>query len=441
MGLGGKLDGANLQELREVSGKYADGAGLYFVVQSSGSAAWSYRYMIAGAAREMGLGPYPAVSLKKAREKAAAAAELKADGIDPLDQRYRLRAAEADKASRDRTFLDFADSWYRTHSAVWKSPVHHANWQQQMTDYVYPIIGDLLVSDIGRREVVNVLMQGVGVGKHRQCLWIAKSETARRIRGRIEVILDAAAAAEIRSTENPARLNQLKPLLPRVTKRVKHHAALPYEDAPSFYAKLRKVKGISARALEFTMLTAARTSEVIEAKWREIDLDAALWTVPPERMKAGVEHRVPLSKTAIGVLERLIRQGVGSKPTDFIFPGASRGKPLSNMAMLKLIKQVGGDETLTTHGLRTTFRGWGSNRTRVGHDVLEAALSHVVTNKTVAAYHRSDLLEKRVPLMRRWAIYLRTEMKISRGSARPNASETIQSNLAGLRASIARVRG
>ena len=415
MALGGKLEGENLVELREVPGKYGDGAGLYFVVQASGSAAWSYRYQIAGKSREMGLGPYPAVSLKRAREKAQAAAELKADGIDPLVHRQKLRAAALLEASRAKTFKECAQEWFKAHSPVWKSQVHHDQWQQQMRDYVYPIIGSLIVSDIGRQEVVRVLTQEVRVGKKRQSLWIAKSETARRIRGRIEVILDAAAAMDMRSTENPARLNQLRPLLPRVSKKVKHHEAVPYEKAPAFYTKLRKAKGVSARALEFTLLTAARTSEVINARWCEMDFNESVWTVPAERMKASVEHRIPLSKTAVGVLNRLRRDG--QKPSDYVFPGAAVGAPLSNMAMLKLVKIVGGSDDLTTHGLRTTFRGWGANRTRAGHDVLEAALSHVVSNKTVAAYHRSDLLEKRIPLMKRWAIYLRTEMRAARANS------------------------
>ena len=416
MGLGGKLEGQNLVALRETPGKYADGAGLYFVVQAHGSAAWSYRYQIAGKAREMGLGPYPAVSLKRAREKAQAAATLRADGIDPLVQRRQHKAAASLTAGREKTFQQCAEDFFKINSPVWKSPVHRNQWQQQMRDYVYPIIGSLVVSGIGRQEVVRVLSQEVGEKRKRQSLWIAKHETARRIRGRIEAILDAAAAMELRSSENPARLNQLRPLLPRSNNKVKHHEAVPYEKAPEFYAKLRKAKGTSARALEFTLLTAARTSEVINARWCEIDLSQALWTIPAERMKAGAEHRVPLSKPAIGALNRVKRPST-PKPTDYLFPGATPGSPLSNMAMLKLVKIVGGSSDLTTHGLRTTFRGWGSNRTRVGHDVLEAALAHAVTNKTVAAYHRSDLLEKRIPLMRRWAIYLRTEIRMAKSNA------------------------
>ena len=213
--------------LRETPGKYADGAGLYFVVQAYGSAAWSYRYQIAGKAREMGLGPYPAVSLKRAREKAQAAAALKADGIDPLNHRRQLKAAESLAASRLKTFEECAEEFFNTNSPVWKSPVHRNQWQQQMRDYVYPIIGSLIVSDIGRQEVVRVLSQEVGEKRKRQSLWIAKHETARRIRGRIEAILDAAAAMELRSSENPARLNQLRPLLPRSNKKVKHHDLPP----------------------------------------------------------------------------------------------------------------------------------------------------------------------------------------------------------------------
>lgn len=410
MAISGKLDGENLLDLRQIAGKHSDGAGLYFVVQSSGSAAWAYRYMMAGKAREMGLGPYPAVSLKKAREKAQAAAELKADGVDPLLHKRKLRAAEATKANRQKTFSECAADYLKTHSPVWKSQVHYDQWQQQMRDYVYPLIGDLLVSDIGRPEVVKVLTQQVGKGRNRQSLWIAKSETGRRVRGRIEAILDAAAAMDLRSTENPARLNQLKPLLPRITRKTKHHEDVPYERAPEFYAKLRKTKGVSARALEFTMLTAARTNETIRATWREIDFERALWIIPAERMKGGTEHRVPLSKTALGVLNR-VRGKTTPKPADYLFPGKVAGNPLSNMAMLKLIKRVGSDDTLTTHGLRTTFRGWASNRTRTGHDVIEMALAHTISNKTVAAYHRSDLLEKREPLMRRWATYLRRELR------------------------------
>ena len=362
MALGGKLDGEDLVELRQIPKKHADGAGLYFVVQSSGSAAWAYRYMMAGVAREMGLGPYPAVSLRKAREKAQAAAALKADGIDPLEHRQQLKAATLLEASRARTFRQCAEEWFKAHSPVWKSDVHRANWRQQMADYVYPIIGDLLVSDLGRQEILQVLMQQVGPKKNRQSLWVAKSETARRIRGRIENVLDAAAAIDLRSTENPARLNQLRPLLPKAKPKVRHHEALPYEQAPAFYARLRNERGIGARALEFTILTAARTNETLNAKWSEIDFDAALWTVPAERMKAGAMHRVPLTKTALAVLKRAQRSG-NTKPSDYVFPGSTRGKPLSNMTMLKLVKRLGG-EKLTTHGFRATFRGWAANRTR-----------------------------------------------------------------------------
>jgi hypothetical protein len=187
MGLAGKLEGQNLVDLRETPGKYADGAGLYFVVQAHGSAAWSYRYQIAGKAREMGLGPYPAVSLKRAREKAQAAAALKADGIDPLNHRRQLKAAESLAESRLKTFQECAEEFFNTHSPVWKSPVHRSQWQQQMRDYVYPILGSLIVSDIGRQEVIRVLSQEVGEKRKRQSLWIAKHETARRIRGRIDV--------------------------------------------------------------------------------------------------------------------------------------------------------------------------------------------------------------------------------------------------------------
>ncbi|MDO8910687.1 MAG: tyrosine-type recombinase/integrase [Phenylobacterium sp.] len=417
MARGGKLKAAELVSLRQIEKRHSDGAGLYFVVSSPGSAHWIYRYMTAGVQKEMGLGPYPAVGLARAREKAQAAGALRSENIDPLDHKRRIDTESRLQTSRAQTFRYCADQYFQSHSITWKSEVYRANWLQQMGDYVYPLIGDLLVGDVGRKEVLAVLMQKVGQARERQPLWVARRETARRVRNRIENILDAAAAIELRSTENPARLNVLKPLLPKAAGKVKHHGALDYEKVPAFYAKLRRTKGTPARALEWTILTAARTNETLGARWSEIDLDAGVWTIPAERMKASVLHRVPLSKTAVSVLTR-ISGSDRARRVDYVFQGASKGSPLSNMTMLGLTKRLGGNE-LTTHGFRATFRGWAANRTRFGVDVQEAALAHKEGNATIAAYHRTDLFEKRIPLMRRWAIYLRTDLRRQR-SAKPD---------------------
>lgn len=418
MARGGKLTHGELVSLREIPGKHSDGAGLTFIVSPSGSAHWIYRYMRDGIAREMGLGSFPAVGLAKAREKAQAARVLRSDGIDPLEHRHRLQREAKFEASRSRTFDECADDFFRQHSRSWKSETYRNNWVQQMRDYVSPILGGLPVADIGRREVLEVLMQRVGPDEDSQHLWLAKHETARRTRNRIENILDTAAALDLRPTENPARLNLLKPLLPKVKQKQKHHESLSYQQAPAFFAKLRRIKGMSARALEFTILTGARTSETLFATWSEIDLEHAIWSRSAERMKADEGHRVPLSKPAISVLNRA-RGGRRVKPTDLVFPGASKGGALSNMAMLNLAKELGG-ETLTVHGFRTTFRGWGANRTRFGEDVLELALAHKEKSKTVRAYHRSDLFEKRVLLHRRWGIYLRTVLRAQREAVQPD---------------------
>lgn len=412
MARGGQLTHSELIGLRERPGKHGDGAGLYFVVSVSGTANWSYRYMIDGTAREMGLGPFPAVGLAKAREKANAAASLRADGIDPLEHRRRLQVQDRLAASRAKTFDECWREHFRVVSKTFKSEKHRTQWLQQMTDYVSPVIGNLTVADVGRMEVLRVLMQMVGPKDDRRPLWLAKRETADRCRQRIEAVLDVAAAMDLRPMENPARLNVLRPLLPKIRKKVRHHVAMEYQDAPAFYAKVRRAKGVSARALEFTILTGARTSETLYATWSEIDFEHEIWTRPASRMKADEAHRVPLSRPALSVLKR-VRGDRKPRQSDYIFPGQSKGGSLSNMAMLNLVKDLGGS-ALTVHGFRATFRGWGANRTRFGEDVLEAALAHREKSKTVRAYHRTDLFEKRVVLHRRWGIFLRTVLRAER---------------------------
>jgi integrase len=280
-----------------------------------------------------------------------------------------------------------------SHQAGWKNPKHRAQWPSTLSTYVYPHFGKLPVQDVD----VALVMKAV------EPIWTTKPETASRVRGRIESILDWATARGYRHGENPARWRgHLDALLPTKTKvrRVQHHAALPYAQLPAFLAELRQQDGIGAKALEFAILTAARTGEVMGAKWSEIDFEARLWTVPAERMKAGREHRVPLSEPALAILKamREVREG------DFVFPGGRAGRGISNMAMIMTLRRMGRGD-LTAHGFRSTFSDWCAEQTDFPAEAREMALAHTVSDKVEAAYRRGDLFQKRRDLMDAWANY------------------------------------
>jgi integrase len=362
-------------------GKYADGKGLTLIVSPTGSRKWVLRFQWQGRAREMGLGAAEGNNLSLAREKAAAARLLIAKGIDPIAER---------KTATVPTFGTCADAFIAAKQSEWRNDKHKAQWAMTLAEYAGPLRSKP-VDTIDTAAVLAVLNP----------IWQDKPETASRLRGRIEHVLDAARAAGHRTGENPARWRgHLDKLLPKRAKLTRgHHAAMPYQDVPAFMASLRGREAMAAKALEFAILTAARTGEVIGAKWSEIDLQAKVWTIPAERMKAGREHRVPLSGAAFDLLIGL----AAAKTGDFVFPG-TKGKPLSNMAMDMVLRRMKLD--VTVHGFRSSFRDWAGNETSFPREIAEAALAHVVGDATERAYRRGDALEKRRALMEAWASYV-----------------------------------
>ena len=372
---------------------YPDGAGLYLKVSKAKTRSWVYRYGHNGKTRYAGLGPFPTVSLAAAREAAQTCRQQIAAGLDPIEAKRAEREAQRAASAKGVTFEAFARAYVESHEASWRDPKHCQQWRNTLRTDVYPKIGAKPVGEITTDDVLSVLTS----------IWSAKPESAGRIRGRIETILDAARVAGHREGENVARWRgHLEHLLPRKSKlrRVKHHAALPYAELPAFMAKLRARTEIAARALEFTILTAARTAEALEAKFDEIDDGARVWTVRPERMKGGRPHRVPLSAPALVVVKemRSIRQN------EYVFAGLKPGRPLSNMSMTMLVRRLGHAD-ITVHGMRSSFRDWVAEQRPADRDAAEAALAHVNSNETEAAYLRSDLFQRRRKLMDAWARY------------------------------------
>ncbi len=379
---------------RKEPGYYADGGGLYLRVAPGGSKGWIFRFTRARKTRDAGLGPYPTVSLVKAREQAEQCRRLLASGIDPIEARKAARAAANGAAEKVRTFEQCAKAYIASHEAGWRNDKHRYQWRATLEQYVYPIFGGLAVSEVKTEHVLKALNP----------IWTVKPETATRVRGRIEVILNAAKAQGLRDGENPAtwrgHLDQLLPPTSKV-RRVEHHAALPYRDVPAFMALLRSETGISAKALEFMVLTATRTGETLGARWDEIDLKERLWTIPAHRMKGGRAHRVPLSARAITILKEMaeIRQN------EFVFPGGKPGRPLSQMACLMLLRRMEYGH-VTAHGFRSSFRDWAAEKTKFSREAAEMALAHAIPDAVEAAYRRGDLFEQRRKLMRAWATYL-----------------------------------
>jgi integrase len=364
-------------------GKYSDGSNLYLIVSETGARKWVLRFTWRGRAKEMGLGSAASVPLADAREKAASARRKIAQGVNPIEARKRDGGIP--------TFGEMADDVRETLSAGFRNEKHKAQWKSTLETYAAPLRGKP-VDTITTDDVLTVLKP----------MWTTKAETASRVRGRIEKVLDAAKAKGFREGENPARWRgHLDHLLPRPSKLARgHHAAMPYEDVGAFVRKLREREATAALALEFCILTAARSGEVLGARWSEIDLDKKIWTVPANRMKPGRVHRVPLSARAVSILKHLAKLKTG----DFIFPGHSRGKPLSNMAMEMMLRRMQ-IEDATVHGFRSSFRDWAGNITTFPREVTETALSHVIGDKAEQAYRRSDALEKRRKLMEAWASY------------------------------------
>jgi integrase len=376
-----------------------DGGGLYLRVSGTGAKSWVFRFQLGGKRRDMGLGPYPGFSLAEARGRAAQHRKQRHDGIDPLTERKAVRSAARLDAAMTLTFRECAESYITAHNAGWRNARHAAQWPTTLNAYVYPVFGALPVQAID----VGLVMKAL------EPIWTEKPETASRVRGRIESVIDWATARGYRQGENPARWRgHLENLLPRRSKirRVEHHAALAYDDLPEFLVRLRGRAGMAALALEFVILTAARTGEALGATWGETDLSAKVWTVPVVRMKAGREHRVPLCDAALVVLNKarpcaLMRNG-DLDPAAPVFPGLRRSVPLAPGAMMALLRRMGRDD-LTIHGFRSSFRDWAAESTNYPREVVEMALAHTVGDKVEAAYRRGDLFERRRRLMADWA--------------------------------------
>ncbi|MBX9700541.1 MAG: tyrosine-type recombinase/integrase [Acetobacteraceae bacterium] len=380
--------------------RHADGGNLYLVVTGQGHAWWMFRYRVGGKAREMGLGPADhdgrhGHSLADAREKADTQRKLLRDGKDPIGQRDEAKVQAAREEASRRTFRQAAEALIAEKAHEWRNPKHRAQWSATLAAYAYPELGDMRVSAIGLEEVKRVLAP----------IWTKKPETAVRVRGRVEAVLDFAAVHGWREGANPARWQgNLKFALPSRAKvaPVEHHPALPWQEIGAFMRDLRGQQATSALALEFLILTAARTGEAIGARWSEIDQREAVWAVPRDRMKAGKEHRVPLSDAALQVLRQVAPLRDREAEDPFVFPGLGQGRPLSGEAMRKLLDRMERG-AFTPHGFRSTFRDWAGETTAHPRDVVEMALAHTVANKVEAAYRRGDMFQKRRQLMQDWA--------------------------------------
>lgn len=385
-------------------GRYGDGNGLYLQVTGTGVKSWLLRYERDGRERFMGLGPLHTISLDAARKKAKQAREQLHDGIDPIEARKAERTKRRMADAKMLTFFEAAQAYFDQHGAEWRNAKHTAQFLSTLKQYVFPHLGNLPVGEIDTGLVLKVLEQKVAEerGYPAGRFWDARRETASRVRQRIERVLDWATVRGYRKGDNPARWEgHLKEALPnRAVAKVEHHPALPYRDLPAFMAELHQREGVAAQALEFTVLTAARTGEVIGAHWDEIDLDAGVWTIPATRMKAKAEHRVPLSPRAIELLNGLYRE----RGNEFLFIGTQSGAGLSNMAMSAVLHRMGRDD-ITVHGFRSTFRDWAAETTAFPNHVVEMALAHKIGDKVEAAYRRGDLFDKRRKLMVTWATY------------------------------------
>ena len=391
-------------------GYYGDGGGLFLQVSKYGSKSWVFRFKANGRLREMGLGSLDTYGLAEARERARDCRKLRDEGKDPIEERRVARVAEKLDAAKAMTFEACVAAYIAAHRAGWRNGKHRDQWSSTLATYVNPIIGALPVQAIDTTLVMKAI----------EPMWTATPETASRVRGRIEAILDWATSRGYRQGENPARWRgHLENLLPKKRKvhRVEHHAALPYTEIGAFMAELRQQEGVAPRALEFAILTACRTGEVIGARWDEFNLAERVWSIPAERMKSGKGHRVPLSDAAIAILEemRAIRH------SDYVFPGARAGRPISTASMLMVLHRLGRGE-YTVHGFRSSFRDWAAERTGFPAEVAEMALAHTVADAVERAYRRGDLFQKRRQLMDAWSRYCATPA--SAGEVIPFATMT-----------------
>jgi integrase len=374
-------------------GLYPDGGGLYLRVTSSGSKSWILRFKRDGGRHDMGLGPVGSVSLARARELAAEANRQRLEGPHPIEVRERERSAAQRASAREATFKTCAEQMVAGREIGWRNAKHRQQWRSSLARYIYPLLGDAAVSAIDTELVLKVL----------EPIWANRTETANRVRGRIEAVLDWAKARGMRDGENAARWRgHLDQILPRRSKvqMVKHYAALPYGEIAPLIEKLKaRRNSLTALALEFIILTAVRAGEALGARWNEIDLGTGTWVIPPARMKATREHRVPLSARAIEILKQLQAVRIG----EHVFPGIKPGRSLTGRHMLTVLNEVHAGATI--HGFRSSFKDWASEMTSFPDHLSEAALAHVTADKVRAAYARSDLFEKRRELMEAWALF------------------------------------
>ena len=380
-------------------GRYADGNGLYLVVDRSGAKRWVLRTVVRGRRRDMGLGSAKLVPLADAREAAVRYRRLAREGGDPLSERRRQRIATP-------TFEAAARSVHQAHSASWRNGKHSSQWLNTLRDDVFPVFGDCPVDTIDTPHILRALSP----------IWLAKPETARRVRQRIKVVLDWAKASGFRSGDNP--VDGVTKGLPKPSAKKGHHAAMPYASVPCFMAQLAESQaGMAPLSFQFLILTAGRTGEVLQAAWSEIDLDGAAWTIPAERMKAGRQHRLPLAPACTALLRHARALGGGSP---LVFPGTSALKPMSNMVFLMMLRRM--QLPITVHGFRSSFRDWAAETTHFAREVCEMALAHTIGDKTEAAYRRGDLFDKRRQLMVSWADYC-TSHRAARGTLVPAERE------------------
>jgi len=386
----GKLAAVSVTRLP--AGYHHDGGGLVLQVTKSGARSWLFRFDHGGKRREMGLGPTHTVSLSEAREAARQARKTLLDGIDPLEARNAARRAAEQMNCTRLTFGQCAERYIAAHQSAWKNPKHTAQWRSTLATYCVKFNAKP-VAEVLRADVVSCLEE----------IWATKHETATRLRGRIESVLDWATVHGFREGENPARWKgNLDHLLPTIskTRRVQHHRAVPWQEVRDFMGRLRKEVGLAPRALEFLILTACRSGEIRAATWDEIDLSEQLWVIPAERMKMGKEHRVPLSRAAVAILVALLR----IEGESLVFPSAKRGKMLSDMALTEVMRRMNVDAV--PHGFRSTFRDWAGEVSSYPREVCEHALAHRLADGVEAAYQRGDMLRKRREMMEDWSIFI-----------------------------------
>lgn len=375
-----------------------DGEGLYLAISKTGTASWLYRYMSDAKAKTVGLGGYPVVPLKQAREKAQALREARTDGIDPVQAKKENAREEKLKQAQSKTFQACADLFIEHSRASWKNEKHLQQWRNSLSTYAIPIIGKNAIGNIHTDDIVRILAP----------IWQSKHETATRLRARIESILAWATVHGWRTGDNPARLKgNMEFLLPkvRVTDK-KHHASLPFEQLPTFMKDLQVQNGMSRYSLEFLILSAARTEEVVSCTWDEIDLTKCIWTIPAARMKAGVSHRVPLGKRALEIL-KTIKPFSGEK---YVFKTGHKDVAMSTGAMAMLLRRMSVTD-VTVHGMRSTFRNWAGEKTSYPFEVCEQALAHRLPDAVAAAYLRSDFFDKRVNLLQDWETFALSDCK------------------------------